>query len=141
MDSLTGILKEVNLLFNFKDLFKFLILSCNILENIKIDGIWMCILFSIDDNTFFFYGKDKANERAGHLMVSDYRRPRPRATPEELQVRCRPPRTVGSPALPNAKRSSIKPLLNAGLKCRGWSRSGLPMRVAIAGDVTLPHVL
>ena len=48
----------------------------------------MCILFSIDDNTCFFYGKHKANERAGHLMVSDYRRPRPRATPEELQERC-----------------------------------------------------
>ena len=28
---------------------------------------------------YFFYGKDKANERAGHLMVSDHRRPRPRA--------------------------------------------------------------
>ena len=37
----------------------------------------------------FFYGNDKANERTGHLMVSDYRRPRPRATPGELQVRCR----------------------------------------------------
>ena len=35
----------------------------------------------------FFYGKDKANERSDQLMVSDYRRPRPRATPEELQVR------------------------------------------------------
>ena len=33
--------------------------------------------------------KDKANERSGHLMASDYRRPRPRATPDDLQVRCR----------------------------------------------------
>ena len=33
--------------------------------------------------------KDNANERSGHLMVSDYRGPRPRATPEELQVHCR----------------------------------------------------
>ena len=39
--------------------------------------------------------KDKANERAGHLMVSDYRRPQPRATQEELQVRCLPLRWVG----------------------------------------------
>ena len=30
--------------------------------------------------------KDKANERSGHLMVSDYRRPRPRVTLEELQI-------------------------------------------------------
>ena len=37
---------------------------------------------------FFFMEKDKAKERSGHLMVSDYRRPRPLATPEELQVRC-----------------------------------------------------
>ena len=37
---------------------------------------------------FFFMEKNKANERPSHLMVSDYRRPRPRATPEELQVRC-----------------------------------------------------
>ena len=61
----------------------------------------------------FFYGNDKANERSGHLMISDYRRPRPRAAPEELQVRCRPLRWVGrrSPALPDAKRSGIKPLL------------------------------
>ena len=29
--------------------------------------------------------KDKANERSGHLTVSNYRHP-PRATPEELQV-------------------------------------------------------
>ena len=34
--------------------------------------------------------KDKANERSGHLMVSDYRRPRHRATLEELQVHCLP---------------------------------------------------
>ena len=70
----------------------------------------------------FFYGKDKANERSGHLMVSYHRRPRPHATPEELQVRCRSLRWVGrrSPALPDAKRSGIKPLLNAGFKCRGW---------------------
>ena len=36
--------------------------------------------------------KDKANEHKGHLIVSDYRRPRPRETLEELQVqvRCRP---------------------------------------------------
>ena len=85
-----------------------------------------CVYFFQLMTTHFFFMEKKANERAGHLMVSDYRRPRPRATPEELQVRCRPPRKVGrrSPALPNAKRSSIKPLLNAGLKCRGWSRSG-----------------
>ena len=71
---------------------------------------------------FFFMEKDKANERSGHLMVSDYRRPRPRATPEELQVRCLPLRWVGrrSPALPDAKRSGIKPQLHAGFKCRGW---------------------
>ena len=31
-------------------------------------------------NFFFFMENDKANERSGHLMVSDYRRPRPRAT-------------------------------------------------------------
>ena len=42
-------------------------------------------------------------------------------------------------ALPDAKRSRIKRLLNAGFKCRGWS--SLPTRAAIAGDVTLPHVL
>ena len=42
------------------------------------------------EKMFFFYGKDKANKRSGHLMVSDYRCPRPRATPEELQMRCRP---------------------------------------------------
>ena len=49
---------------------------------------------------------EKANERSGHLMVSDYRRPRHRATPEELQLLCRPLRWVGrrSPALPDAKR-------------------------------------
>ena len=53
----------------------------------------------------FFMENDKANERAGHLMVSDYHRPRPRATPQELQVRRRPTRWVGrrSPALPDAK--------------------------------------
>ena len=38
--------------------------------------------------------KDNANKRSGHLMVSDYRRPRPRATPEELQVRCQPLRYI-----------------------------------------------
>ena len=38
----------------------------------------------------FFMEKDKANARTGHLMVSDHHRPRPRAIPEELQVRCRP---------------------------------------------------
>ena len=71
---------------------------------------------------FFFNGKDKANDRAGHLMVSDHRRPRPRAAPEELQVRCLPVRWVGlrNPALPDAKRSGIKSLLHAGFKCRGW---------------------
>ena len=54
---------------------------------------------------FFFMKKNKANERSGRLMVSDYRRPRPRATPEELQVRYRHLRWVGrrSPALPDAK--------------------------------------
>ena len=74
------------------------------------------------EKMFFFYGKDKANKRSGHLMVSDYRCPRPRATPEELQVRCRALRWVGrrSPALPDAKRSGIKPLLHAGFKYRGW---------------------
>ena len=30
--------------------------------------------------------KHNANNRSGHLMVSDYRRPRARATPEELRV-------------------------------------------------------
>ena len=71
---------------------------------------------------FFFMEKDKTNERSAHLMVSDYRRPRPRATPEELQVRCRPLRWLGwrTPALPDAKRSGIKPLLHAGFKRRGW---------------------
>ena len=66
--------------------------------------------------------KDTANERSGHLMVSDYRRLRPAATQEELQVRCLPLRLVGrrSPALPDAKRSGIKPLLNSGFKCQGW---------------------
>ena len=33
--------------------------------------------------------KNKSNERTGHLVVSDHRRQRPRATPEELQVRQR----------------------------------------------------
>ena len=63
--------------------------------------------------------KDKANERSGDLMVSDYRRPRPRATPEEPQVRCLPTRCVGCrrPALPDAKRNGIKPLLHTGFKC------------------------
>ena len=70
---------------------------------------------------FFFMRKDMANKRSGHLMISDYRGPRPRATPEELQARCRPVRWVGrrSPALPNA---------NA-------------VHKAIAGYVTLQHVL
>ena len=75
-----------------------------------------------------FYGKDKANECSGHLMVSDYRRPRPRATPQELHgggydVRCLALRWVGrrSPIpIPDAKRNGIKPLLNAGFKCRRW---------------------
>ena len=69
----------------------------------------------------FFYRKDKAKERSGHLMVSDYGRPRPRTTPEEVQVRYRPLRSVvrRTPALPDAKRSGIMPLLNAGFKCRG----------------------
>ena len=35
-------------------------------------------------NPLFFMEKDKANEHACHLMVSDYRRPRHRATPEKL---------------------------------------------------------
>ena len=38
--------------------------------------------FQVDRS--FFMEKDKANERAGRLIVSDYRRPRSRATPEEL---------------------------------------------------------
>ena len=59
--------------------------------------------------------------QSGHLMVSDYRRPQPRATPEELQMRCLPLRWIGpqSPALPDAKRSGIKPLFHAGFKCSG----------------------
>ena len=55
--------------------------------------VYFAMLFRIEDlclNIFFYYGKDKANERSGQLMVSDHRRPRPRATPEALQVRCRP---------------------------------------------------
>ena len=70
----------------------------------------------------FFMEKDKANERSGHLMVSDYHCPRPRVTPKELQERCQPLRWVGrrSPALPDAKRSGLKPLLHAGFKCRWW---------------------
>ena len=94
------------------------------------------------DQVIFFYGKDKANERSGHLMVSDYRRPRLRATPEEVQVRCRPTRWVGrrTPALPDAKRSDIKPLLLAAMPGVVKIRSSLPC-VAIAGDVTLPYVL
>ena len=53
--------------------------------------------------------KDKANERAGHLMVKYYRRPRPRATPEELQVRYLPLRWVGrrSPALARLMRNAV----------------------------------
>ena len=39
---------------------------------------------------YFFYGKDKANERNDHLMVSNHCRPRLRATPEKLEMRCRP---------------------------------------------------
>ena len=39
---------------------------------------------------FFFMEIDKAKERTDHLMVRDQRHPRPRVTPEELQVR-RPP--------------------------------------------------
>ena len=48
----------------------------------KISRVFIVFLVGI----FFFYGEGKANERSGHLMVSDYRRPRHRATPEELQV-------------------------------------------------------
>ena len=71
---------------------------------------------------YFFYERDKANKRSGHLMLSDYGCPRPRATPQELQVRYRPLRWDGrrSPALPDAERSGIKPLLNASFKCREW---------------------
>ena len=36
----------------------------------------------------FFMEKGKANERTDRLMVSDHRHPRPRVTPEELQLRC-----------------------------------------------------
>ena len=79
-------------------------------------------------------------------MVSDYRRPRPRATPEELQMRCQPLRWVGrrGPALPDVKRSGIKPLFHAGFKCRAgvvMIRSSLPMYVAIAADVTTTRTL
>ena len=38
--------------------------------------------------------KDKADERMGHLMVNDHRRPRPCVITEELQVRSRPLPTV-----------------------------------------------
>ena len=41
-----------------------------------------------EEQVIFFYGKDKAYERSGR--VSDHRRPRLRATPEELHMRCRP---------------------------------------------------
>ena len=51
--------------------------------------VWL-IYYTYHKHVFFFMEKNKANERSGHLMVSDYRRPRPRATPKELQVRCRP---------------------------------------------------
>ena len=34
----------------------------------------------------FFYGKGKANEHPGHLVISDLHRPRPRTEPEELQA-------------------------------------------------------
>ena len=66
--------------------------------------------------------KDEANELAGHLTLSDYRRPQPCAIPEELQVRYLPLRWDGrrNPALPDAKRSGLKLVLNAGFKCRGW---------------------
>ena len=38
----------------------------------------------------FFMEKDKANEQTGPLMGNEHRRPRPRVTPEEPQVYCRP---------------------------------------------------
>ena len=59
------------------------------------------------NNDDFFYGKDKANERACHLMVSDHRRPRPRATPEELQVRCLPVRWLGAGARHYLMRNAV----------------------------------
>ena len=48
------------------------------------------ILYIVLFLAYVFLIKDKANERTGHLMISDHRRPRHRVTPEELQVRCRP---------------------------------------------------
>ena len=43
--------------------------------------------------TYFFiiiiYGKNKANELTGYLIVNDHRRPRPSIPLEELQMRCR----------------------------------------------------
>ena len=39
---------------------------------------------------FLFYGKDRANERTCHLMVSYPYRPPPRAISYKLQVRCLP---------------------------------------------------
>ena len=47
------------------------------------------------DPTYQHVSLSQANERSGHMMVSDYRRPRLRATPEELQVRCLPLRWIG----------------------------------------------
>ena len=95
--------------------------TTNLNTKIELD----CVIYSrcihhLSGNYIFFM--EKTNERSGHLMVSDYRRPRPRVTPEDLHVHCRPLKWVGrrSPALPDAKCSGIKPLLHAGFKGRGW---------------------
>ena len=44
-------------------------------------GVGEHVVINVSAVGSFFMGKDKANERSGHLMVSDYRRPRLRVTP------------------------------------------------------------
>ena len=74
---------------------------------------------------FFFMENDKANERSGHLMVSDHRRPRPRATQKEVQVHCRPlrwfwryPCHIDLETPPRVGHSTVKP-------CYAASRCGI----------------
>ena len=107
------------------------------------------MMYNMYNKLLFFCGKDKANERLGHLMVSDQSRPRPHATPEKLQVRCRPLRWVGrrSPALPDAKRSGhyFTPVLNAGggndlvesahACCHCWRRDSTTRTLVASYDI------
>ena len=87
--------------------------------------------------------KDNANESSGHLMVSDYRLPRPCATPEELQVRCLPLKCV------DAKRSGIKPQESSGNDpiesahacCRCWRRDSTTRTLVASYDTTSTRMI